>query len=418
MIFRLYLAASLAAVCAAAQPRWLTAGGEYRARWEGLVNRGFAPGETDTYLLNRFRMNLELRPAPWFRLFFQGQDARVLGNTRVSDAPPLTNHLDLRQGYLEFRTPDNDLVSLRAGRQEMNFGDQRLFGSVNWANASRSFDAVRLTLRHKHYRLDAFAASVVNLRSDGADRSDSGNNIHGLYGGIENLLPGGTIEPYIFWRLRPRVLAEAGTRANLDVKTLGVRCAGKLPASLDYNIEMAGQAGSLGPDRVRAWAGHWNFGRTLTGRWTPRVSGEYNFATGDEDPRDGRRGTFDVLYVTAHDKWGMADQVGWRNIHHLRSGVECRPRTNLRLLLNYHTWWLVSARDGLYAANGTLLVAATDGTAGTHVGQEVDLQGAYSLSRQVTILGGIGRLFPGGFLEKTTPGKALTFPFVSVGYTF
>ena len=37
------------------------------------------------------------------------------------------------------------------------------------------------------------------------------------------------------------------------------------------------------------------------------------------------RQTFDQLYPTGHDKLGLTDQVGWRNIHHLREGIEITP---------------------------------------------------------------------------------------------
>ena len=61
------------------------------------------------------------------------------------------------------------------------------------------------------------------------------------------------------------------------------------------------------------------------------VFGEFNYALGDANPGDGVRGTFDQLYPTAHDKFGLADQVGWRNIHHVRTGLEVRPHAELAL---------------------------------------------------------------------------------------
>ena len=53
--------------------------------------------------------------------------------------------------------------------------------------------------------------------------------------------------------------------------TTGARLVGKLPARLDYNVEMAVQRGSLGPDSVRAWAGHWQIRETLDGLAGPRT---------------------------------------------------------------------------------------------------------------------------------------------------
>ena len=36
--------------------------------------------------------------------------------------------LDLRMGYIEMRNSESDQVSVRAGRQELNFGEQRIIG--------------------------------------------------------------------------------------------------------------------------------------------------------------------------------------------------------------------------------------------------------------------------------------------------
>src|SRR4029079_4832001 len=133
------------------------------------------------------------------------------------------------------------------------------------------------------------------------------------------LLPKQAIEPYFFWRQSRNFTAELGGVAPLHQATTGLRMAGKVPAGFDYSGEVAVQSGSVGPDDVRAWAGHSAVGQTH-GR--ARVLGEYNYASGDANSTDGKRGTFDQLYPTGHDKLGLSDQVGWRNIHNARAGVE------------------------------------------------------------------------------------------------
>jgi hypothetical protein len=198
-----------------------------------------------------------------------------------------------------------------------------------------------------------------------------------------------------------------------------VRWAGKVGNGIDYGTEMAVQTGSLGPDKVRAWGGHWAAGYTFPAVvWKPRLSAEYNYATGDRNPSDSVRGTFDNLYPSPHDKYGLCDQVGWRNVHDLRAGWDTKPTKNLSVAMNYHNWWLASARDALYSPMGAVLARSSDGFAGTHVGQESDLEGSYALSSHVQIAAGLGHIFPGHYLRKTTPGAAYTFPFVMANYTF
>ena len=168
-------------------PKWLRFSGEYRARIEGFTGGGFRDGFDDGYFLNRVRINMKIEANSWIRVVFQGQDARAFDKDKIPNAPPYQDSMDLRIGYLELGDPDSKPFSLRAGRQELVFGDQRLIGNLNWTNTARSFDAVRAMLRCKGYRLDAFASSVVIMRDGEFGRPIAGNNFHGLYGGIEKL---------------------------------------------------------------------------------------------------------------------------------------------------------------------------------------------------------------------------------------
>ena len=401
-----------------ALPDWLQVGGLERARFEGFLNRNFTNGENDVHFLNRLRIDLTVRATRWMSFILEGQDARIYFNQSVPNAPPYANPMDLRLGYLQLGDSDQSPVSLRAGRQDLNFGEQRLLGNSNWSNVARSFDAVRLTLKHRRYRLDVFAASVVMPTSNEFDRPQTGNNLHGLYGGIEKLPLGLTIEPYILWRLAPQQVSESGITANKDFKTIGFRGTGRIKA-IDFGTEVVGQVGSLGPDQVRAWAGHWVAGYTIPASgWKPRFSAEYNYASGDQNPHDGVQGTFDVLYPSPHDLYGLCDQVGWQNIHDIWLGWDAKPVPKLSLITNYHSWWLASARDALYAPTGAAVVRRLDGSAGRHVGQEIDLEASYTVTAQIQLAGGLGHIFPGEFLKKTTPGASYTFPFAMLNYTF
>src|SRR6266852_9599956 len=170
-------------------PKWLRLGAEYRARVEGFTGGGFKPNRDDAYFLSRVRINMFLLPASWLRFGFQGQDAHVFGKNQNPAAPPYQDSMDLRQAYIELRDTEKKTVGIRAGRQELAFGDERLIGNANWLNTARSFDGLRGTLRHGGYRVDFFVARVVKLQDAEFDWSTPGNNLYGIYGGIEKLVP-------------------------------------------------------------------------------------------------------------------------------------------------------------------------------------------------------------------------------------
>ena len=163
-------------------PDWLRLTGEYRIRFEALEGNAFKPNNDDAYGLGRARVNTTLMPAPWMKLQFQGQDAQVWGRNSKPDAPPYEDTFDVRQAYVEIGGVEDSKFGLRVGRQELYFGEQRLIGHLNWTNTARSFDAVRASYRSKSYRVDAFAASVVNLKDGSFNRRSDGNNLHGRIG--------------------------------------------------------------------------------------------------------------------------------------------------------------------------------------------------------------------------------------------
>jgi hypothetical protein len=400
-------------------PPWVKLSGEMRYREEGFLGGSFQDGNDDMFLLQRYRLGLELKPLPWLRMFAQGQDARIFFDDKVAAGPPYQDSADLRQAWVQFGGGEKDGVNLRAGRQELAFGEERLVGASNWGNAARTFDAVKVGVRYGRYNADVFASSVVVTRDHWFDRHAAGDNLHGIYGGIDRWIPKGRIEPFLFWRIAPQVLNEGGSRQRLDSKTMGVRIAGQLPSNFEYTTEMAMQRGSWGGDAVSAWAGLWRIGRQFDSLpLQPRLRLEINHASGDANPRDNRHGTFDVLYPTPHDKYGLADQVGWKNVNHIGSILEVRPVKSLAVQVKGHDWWLARATDGLYNAGGTLLFRDPTGRSGSHVGREVDFQATWTPAPNVLLGGGIGHIFPGEFLKKTSPGNSFTFPYVMLTYGF
>jgi hypothetical protein len=221
------------------------------------------------------------------------------------------------------------------------------------------------------------------------------------------------------WRLQPHVRSESGALDHLDMKVSGARWLGKIRA-FDYNTSIVVEQGSVGTDRVDAWAGHWLLAYSFNGfPGSIRVVAEYNYATGDGNARDGRLNTFQLLYPTAHDRHGVTDQVGWRNIHHLRGTVEMKPHVKWTLTPSYNAFWLADARDALYNSQGNVVVARVpDGSAGRWVGQELDLTATYAVSRFTQLGAGFGHLFPGTFLKRATPGHGYSYPYLQITTKF
>jgi hypothetical protein len=398
-------------------PPWLRVRGEFRERVEGFESLGFTPDRDDTYSLSRLRLNATVTPSPSLSFQAQVQDSRVAEKTVGPTTAPFRGPFDLRLGFADIGSTKSH-VAARVGRQELAFGEQRLLGPLGWTNTARSWDAARLILRSTPFQVDVFAASLVRSLPDTFDKSGNGNRLVGAYGSAPTLIPRATVEPFVFLRRDQNIRGEFGGLGSLEQTTVGVRLAGKLPAGLDYNTDLAVQRGSLETDSVQAWAGHWMVRESLPGKANVKLVSEYNHATGDSDPTDGVRQTFDQLYPTGHDKLGLADQVGWRNVHHIREGFEFTPFKATPLTVNYHSWWLADKADALYSAGGGPIARVAGGATDAHVGQELDIQISRNVTPQIAVAGGYSHIFTGSFLKQATPGASFSQPYVMVTYVF
>ena len=142
---------------------------------------------------------------------------------------------------------------------------------------------------------------------------------------------------------------------------------------------------------------------------------EYKFASGES--RSEYSGAFDQLYPAAHDKLGHADVLGWRNVKNWRALAAWTGKPGLTVNLMYNNSWLADRRDALYNSQGRAIARSADGSAGSHIGQELDLFFTYKRSGWTTGAG-YGHLFPGEFVERATPGHSPSYAYVFQSYSF
>jgi hypothetical protein len=396
-------------------PMWLQFGLEERLREEASNNRGIT--HYDSYLLNRFRFGTFIQPVSWFRIVSQVQDAQPFLE-KPPLGPPNENRWDLKLAYAQIGDPEKQPVSLRVGRQEIDFNNTILANS-EWRNQGRSYDGAVANVHVDRVRLGIVAASVVTPLDEGISHHQEGNNIYAVYGGIDRVLPHSAIEPFVLWRIAPSVAVEdaAVKTGRLDEKAYGFRVRGKDISHLDYRFELVEERGSAGPNGISSWgttggAGY-RFSRTP---WSPRVFTGFDYASGDKNPKDGIRNTFDTMYPTAHDRFGITDQFGWQNIVAGRAGVTIEPHHRWSVTGQYLDLWLASATDAVYNTSGGAIARDTTGRSGRHIGREADIYTWYEVNRETHVGVGVGHLLPGETLARITKGASYTYPYVAIEF--
>jgi len=400
-------------------PSWFRIGGEYRGRLEGPTGIGFTSTD-DFYSLDRLRVKLAVRPEEWLLFYGEVQDARIFFNHHNPNANPYEDRWTLWQAYSQVGSSETGWVDALAGRQVLRFGDERVIGPSEWLNVGRTFNVARVDLHHPGYSVSVFASSVVPGDNTDLHNALPGNNLHGVYGSLQNIVPRAAFEPYVLWRVAPASpeLPETLNRGHLNEVTIGLHWKGELPAAFDYDTEFDGQTGSLGASSITAWAAYASIGKALRKvAAAPRIFLEGNYASGTKNPNGHEWNTFDQLYPSNHDKLGFADEVGRRNLMHFRTGVEEKPTKKWKLKQQFEAYWLATSNDNFYASSGAIAVAAHPG-ASRHVGNELDLVAEYEVNKGLNFGFGYARMFTGQFLNTTTPGHNYSYPCAYFEYNF
>jgi hypothetical protein len=319
---------------------------EERLRFEARSNnRDFDDSinddNDDSWVLNRFRLGAALQPTRWLKLYGQFQDAREWDSDRPN-VPGIRGteggDADLRQAYLEMSDFKAFPLGLTIGRQRLHYGDARLLGDSRWGNFGRTFDAVTLRYKTKPYSVEAFAARPVQIKEEVFNDSDAADNLFGIYASTE-ALGFQTTDFYFFYRDKSDHQPDLDPANKLDprgswngpaqrIATLGTRWQSQKGGlhGWDYGIEAAFQWGNVWlSDRSASGLDHRAFAAHASGGYTweklamrPRLGLEYNFASGDGDPGDGRNESFQNLLPSNHEKYGYMDQFAWRNLNDAR----------------------------------------------------------------------------------------------------
>ena len=183
-----------------------------------------------------------------------------------------------------------------------------------------------------------------------------------------------------------------------------------------YNVEGIAQTGEVGALTHRAHAWVAQIGRQTALLDKPLdITAEYKVATGGT--RSDRSQTFDALFPAAHDKFGHADWLGWRNIRNVKAFAVWSATKSLTVLAMYNNSWLYDRHDAVYNSQGRAVARSPLGTAGSHIGQEADIYFTYKKGGWTTGAG-YGHLFPGEFLKKATPGVSSQYAYVFQSYSF
>lgn len=401
-------------------PSWLTINGELRGRTEGQTSFSLVQNADRTYELTRAYGGVEMRPTKFATGYLQFIDTHALGLPLHTVAANMRDVFDLRQGFLDLHTTAGRVpLTAIAGRQELKFGSERIVGISDWTNNSRTWDGFVGRLGDSN-RVDFFSTSVVAVHASSLDKHGAGLTFHGAYGSIATWIPHVHLSPYALVRTVRGVTSQQSIKGNEVETTFGFEVEGSLPENFDYEVNAGLQRGSYANDSIHSGQSFSKLSYTIKPLpWTPRIGGEYDYATGNTRRNLFRISTYDQQYPSNHNAFGLVDQFGYQNIRMERINLDLGPSKNLTLLIQGEFLNLVNDEDSLYASSGSVFIKSpTAGFKSDDIGTGFDASGKYVFHDAYVVNFGVGHLFPGGVLINNSHGAAETLGYFSLTYRF
>ncbi|HEY4149616.1 MAG TPA: alginate export family protein [Chitinophagaceae bacterium] len=393
----------------------LTLTGQLRTRTELRDGQGapFPKGASDAFFTSqRTRLNALFS---MYRVKFGvslqdvrvwGQDVSTINRSTTANNNDLLLHEAWAEIFLTDTTLKNKSLSLKLGRQELVYDDQRLLGNLDWLQQGRRHDAALLKYETPTLMLHLGAAYNQNQENTSGTVYNStapGNYTANTNGGsmyksmqffyAGKKLTNGTLS-FLFF-------ADQFSKYHMDtvnaapVKTFQTGAWSRATTGFYFNDKFQ-------QTTVTASA-YYQFGKTALGQDLSAglLSGavQYNFATpfslsGGVDYTTGSSTTatshtFDPLYGTPHKFWGLMDYFyaasGFGKGGLLDTYIKVKYKAGDKLLLTADLHQFNSASK--------VIVPSDPANSKKSFGQELDMVGTYNLTKQISFEGGYGRFW-------------------------
>jgi len=405
----------------------LKLGGSVRLRYEAIDGQPRAGFNRKDDLFNlRTTMRADYDTGRNIGFVAELFDSRTYGGNRGT---PVTNNevnaLELVQAYVEARIGDpkarSASATIRTGRFMLNVGSRRLVSADDYRNTTSGYTGIDAEVAAP----GGLKASLVYVlpQERRPDRIDAllDNKVAFDRESFDLVLWGGAVS-------RPHTIGHATAELtyfhlgeddspgrpnrNRSLDTFGGRLVrDPAPDAADYELEGFYQTGSIRSGTaadaakldVAAWFVHADAGYTFAGPWEPRLSFEYDRASGDGVGK--AYGRFDTLFGMRRPDFapsGLYSSIGRANISTPGIRIEAVPSKRIDWFVTYKAMWLADRHD----AFSTTGVRDPSGESGSFAGHQIDGRIRYWIVPQALRFEFDGSFLAKGRFLKTAPNAS------------
>jgi hypothetical protein len=393
--------------------------GSFRVRYENLNGRyrlGRSGSDEVLVLRTLLHGGIDLGNV---RIGAEIEDSRQeMGDSGTPLSATLVNTAELLQAYFEWTVDDLSGFGtkgiLKAGRQTMDLGNRRLLARNRYRNTLNAFTGVdwQMTLGTGIHARAFYVLPVVRTPGDSSsldqnevdiDEEDINFRFWGIQASMDNTAWGGAVELYLLG-LDENDTDERPTR-NREIYTGGFRFYRPRKAGqIDYQVESMIQWGqsrtstsSITDLNRLAHFQHAENGYTFEHAWNPRLLAQFDYASGDDDPNDGKNNCFDTLFGARRFDFGPTSIYGaFARSNPISPGIrlQVKPVDTVSGFAGYRANWLASDHDAWTTAT---VVDASD-LSGSFLGHQVEVRVRWNPTPGNLLLEtGMAHLFQGEF---------------------
>ncbi len=406
-------------------------GGEIREQVQVFDNESWGslpPGSSKSntgrpYLLQRYMGHTNLVLSRYFRVFAELKSGLIDGRATGPRPGIDVDRLDLHQAFADINVypTDHSFITLRTGRQELNYGASRLISVNEGPNVRQAFQGIKLLTGFGNTKIDVFYSNpVANLSGTFDDKANKAIKLYGLYTSWKTpVLAGCNLDVYFVGYHNDLSTYLKGSGRE-DRYSFGLRWYSNPGSSLSYDIETIFQLGKLADDEISAYMAvaelSYTFKKSLT---QPAFGLVAQVASGDKGDV-GSLNTFNPLYTRVY--FGLGMPYWPSNLIQLTPTFEIKPVKKLTIDAAAHALWRQSDQDGLYLSGRLTRSPYVTGSktiaTASFVGYQEDLNVSYAIINYLSLEADFSDLPVSDYIRETGIAKAIFFSNMQVKFRF
>jgi hypothetical protein len=376
-------------------------GGSNRFQAESFKNQFFLDEEEQDnfWMLNRIQFHTHLKLGKALTFFAELNSSTIIDKDELS--PVDKDVLSFNQLFVKYNF--NDHWSIGTGRENLQFGSNRLIDIREGTNVRRSFDFFRVNFENEKMKVTGFLAIPVQPKPQVFDNKglEFSETLTGIYATM-HFSERVNFDFYTLYQKDNNVTYEIGTEDE-HRGTIGTRFFGSLN-DFTFNTEAVYQLGSFGNYDISAWTVSLQIEHAIYGLGDKEKFGlKTEIISGDKNGNDDILNTFDALYPRG-SYFGRVARFGPSNLIDIHPYINAQFK-KLFVEFDYDVFWRYSINDGVY--NAALLLEYPNTNNKRFIGQQLGTIVGYKIDKHIYLEFESNIVFPGAFLKQSNQGDIL-----------